>query len=231
LRTRPCSSYRVDIIKDALRGAPFEHRIAYKQFAPGEIDVREIVAILAMFSPKLFDQSKQPVKAYSGKNSCLKLYRDEPEEFRRLGPIAKDVFALYNEIEKRMPEFYPGRYGRVKGVGYKNGEARFRLRFSGGTEASAYETPMGFAYPFLAAFRCLVCLDKATGYYRWHPAVDVFCFLNELGRELAEATVERSRTLGNNPNAVGKDVGHWAALYDKVKSRFLQRLYEERTIV
>ena len=44
-------------------------------------------------------------------------------------------------------------------------------------------------------------------------------------------TVERSRTLGNNPNALGKDTGHWRDLYNLVdleyKKHLINRLIEE----
>ena len=42
---------------------------------------------------------------------------------------------------------------------------------------------------------------------------DTFAALERAGGELAETTVERSRSLGNNPQSVGKDSGHWKTLY------------------
>lgn len=44
---------------------------------------------------------------------------------------------------------------------------------------------------------------------------------HDLGAELVDTTVERSRTLGNNPQSVGKDTGNWNTLYMTLKLRLL----------
>lgn len=54
-----------------------------------------------------------------------------------------------------------------------------------------------------------------NGYYKW--AANPFDFLDRLGSELVETTIERSRTLGNSPQAVGKDSGNWKTLYITVE--------------
>ena len=72
-----------------------------------------------------------------------------------------------------------------------------------------YQSPTGFLYPILGAFRALINDDGIE--FSWKK--DPFKILNKVGAELVETTVERSRTLGNNAQAVGKDVGNWKTLY------------------
>lgn len=49
-----------------------------------------------------------------------------------------------------------------------------------------------------------------------------FIVVDDLGGELVATTVERSRTLGNNPQSVGKDSGNWKTLYMTVKLGLLE---------
>ena len=73
-----------------------------------------------------------------------------------------------------------------------------------------YNSPKGFLYPILGAFRALVVENKA-GMYEWKT--DPFAVLDEYGPMLVDGTVELSRALGNNPNAVGKNLSNWRNLY------------------
>ena len=46
--------------------------------------------------------------------------------------------------------------------------------------------------------------------------------MDKLGKELVSITIERSRILGNNPQSVGKDRGHWKTLYMTLKMYVLE---------
>ena len=70
-------------------------------------------------------------------------------------------------------------------------------------------TPNGFIYPILGAFRALV--EEKDGVYRWKK--NPFDVLEKVGGELVESTVSMSRSLGNNPQSVGKDQNIWKTLY------------------
>ena len=73
-----------------------------------------------------------------------------------------------------------------------------------------YITPNGFLFPILGAFRALIDVDS-EGYYCWKK--DPFRVLDKVGSDLMETTVDTSRTLGNNPNATGKNKTLWKNLY------------------
>ncbi len=226
---------KFDIIKDALDKEPFLKRVSFKEYAPGEIDVREVIAILTMFNIERFNGTSHPIVTYSQKETCINHYlqyydKKEDNPFRKLKNIAPDIFKLYNHIEKKMPEVYKekekdkdivSRYGRIKGVAFREGDEFHQLLFSPKDVKIAYGTPKGFIYPVVAAFRALVEEDEDTKLYKWFNDRNPIHYFNKLANDLVNTTIDRSRTLGNNPNAVGKDTGHWAALYDKVAHKML----------
>ena len=61
----------------------------------------------------------------------------------------------------------------------------------------------------LGSLRALVKVEN--GMYAWKP--NPFQILDNIGKDLVETTVERSRTLGNSPQAVEKDAGNRKTLY------------------
>ena len=71
------------------------------------------------------------------------------------------------------------------------------------------QSPNGFIYPILGAFRALV--TEKDGLYTWKK--NPFAVLDKVGPELVESTVSMSRSLGNNPQSTGKDSNLWKTLY------------------
>lgn len=128
----------------------------------------------------------------------------------------KDIFKLYDHIEINMAKYYKeknptGKYGSVKGVTLAKNGCPFRSKFY--HKDMDYSTPTGFLYPILGAFRALI--KEEDGVYEWRK--NPFIVIDDLGPELVETTIERSRSLGNNPQSVGKDSGNWKTLYMIVK--------------
>ena len=131
-----------------------------------------------------------------------------------------DIFKLYDMLEVNVGIYYKkkyttGRYGSVKGVSIPKGDTKFKSKFYK-TEMD-YLSPTGFLYPILGALRVLVKDDGVEYSWKKNP----FTVLEKLGPELVETTVERSRTLGNNAQLVGKDVGNWKTLYMTVALEML----------
>ncbi len=214
-------------IKDAIKDEPFSQQIAFKQYEEGKrIDAREIVALISMFNPEMYSEKSQPVQAYSSKEHCTKKYvsevKDNPEgnSFVKMKPIIPDIFRLYSYIEKKMPDFYSGsKYGAIKGV--IHGKEYITL-FS--NEAIKYESPKGFVYPILASLRALV-EESEDGSFQWKT--NPFTCFDDVGDDLVQTTIERSRSSGHNPQSVGKDSGHWAALFNKVQNYSLKKQLEK----
>ena len=63
--------------------------------------------------------------------------------------------------------------------------------------------------------------EGSDGYFNWKGGCNPFEVMDAVGKELVSTTVDRSRTLGNNANAVGKDLGNWKTLYMIVKMQVL----------
>lgn len=212
---------RFDIIKETIKSEKFSKDVYFRENDRGDIDVADIISLLTLFNlDKYADINTFPVIAYSGKKKCIDYYITAHKEhgetsanpYYRMKNIMLDIFKLYDKLEVNIGNFYKeknssGRYGSVKGVVVPKADIKFKSKFYK-TEMD-YQSPTGFLYPILGAFRALVKDDGAEYTWKKNP----FAILDKVGADLVETTVERSRTLGNNAQAVGKDTGNWKTLY------------------
>lgn len=216
-----------DIVKRALDKEPFYKEVYFEENAEGSIDVGEIMQVLNMFNIDRYpvsDLSNFPTSSYSGKKSCIDYYLKQYRAFGetldnpyvKMIPIMPAIFRLFDKVETGMSSFYTeanpgGHYGATKGVVVAKDDSKFYSKF--GDSAMDLSTPSGFIYPIVGAFRALV-VEGGDGYYRWKS--NPFMILKKVGKDLVSTTVDRSRSLGNNPNAVGKDSGNWKTLFMSV---------------
>lgn len=231
---------RFDIVKDVLEGEPkIMDRVAYKENAEGDIDITEILAILNLFNIEEYPTNQTeayPTQSYSGRAKCTERYITMHKKhgnkienpYVKMAPIIIDMFKLYNKLETNIGDYYVegnqgGKYGRVKGVSGDANKGKNLSKFY--QQEMNYLTPTGFLYPILGAFRALLKVDD-KGYYTW--ICDPFTVMDELGKELVCTTVDRSRTLGNNPQSVGKDKGHWRTLFITVKMYALENINRDK---
>lgn len=219
---------RFDLIKKGIENLPFYKRVFFEENAEGDIDVCDILAILNMFNLDRYPGSDPlPVNSYNGRKTHVDYYLAQHKEhgnsqknpYAKMHPIMKDVFTLYDQVETKMNvyyrEMYPsGKFGSIKGVVPKKPGAKpFKSKFA--QKDMDYAVPTAFIYPILGSLRALLEV-KPDGLYGWKNGVNPFKVLDKLGKQLVDSTVERSRSLGNNPNAVGKDKGNWKMLYQTV---------------
>lgn len=212
---------RFNIIKDAISNEPYRDEIFFKENSSGSIDVGDILAILNMFNiDKFKDLYTPPIVSYNTKKKCIEYYINYHKSFGeslenpyvKMKPIMKDIFALYDLLETQMSKFYTtaiknGKYGAVKGVGTMKDGKKYSSKFY--QKDISHSTPKGFMYPILGSFRAL--LEEKNGVYTWRKSP--FDVLNKIGPMAVQNTIELSRTLGNNPNAVGKATTLWQNLY------------------
>lgn len=212
---------RFNLIKEVVRNEPFNSEIYFRENDPGNIDVADIISILTLFNiDKYPNINSFPIIAYSGKKKCIDYYiaahKDYGETsenpYYKMKNIMLDIFKLYDTIEINMGNYYrskfpPGRYGLVKGVTVPKNDTTFKSMFY--KTDMDYQTPTGFLYPILGAFRALVKNDGDKYSWKTNP----FAILDKVGPDLVETTIERSRSLGNNAQSVGKDSGNWKTLY------------------
>lgn len=209
------------IIKNAVDGLPFANTINYKENDDGNIEITELLAVINMFNISRYPSLDTcPIASYSSRKKCLEYYLEEYDKFgetnenayMKMQNIIPDIFKLYNHLEKNIHNYYKsknvgGKYGLVKGVFISNDKKEFKSKYY--SEHLDYFSPNGFLYPILGALRALI--KEENGQFTWKT--DPFKVLDKLGPELTDTTVERSRSLGNNPQSVGKDSGNWKTLY------------------
>lgn len=219
--------HRFDLIKDIIKSEPFNNNVYFRENDKGDIDVADIISMLTLFNLEKYpDINSFPVIAYSGRKKCIDYYIEahkNSEEnpvvnpYYRMRNIMIDIFKLYDMLESNIGAYYKqknasGRYGSVKGVSVPKNDSKskpklFKSKYY--RNDMEYLSPTGFLYPILGAFRALIKDDGVE--YSWK--CDPFKIMEKVGPDLVETTVERSRTLGNNAQAVGKDVGNWKTLY------------------
>jgi hypothetical protein len=230
-----------DWIKEALKGSPFEELIAYRENEDKPNDIREVIAILTMFHPFFQEEENPPVMAYTSKGRCLDMFRDEQHQngYQRLKSILVDCLRLYDYIHLKFEPLYKEMGGMSslsadaktkkdqKGVKLgkltevKHIKDGFPLYYLG--EKATYRFPDGWLYPVLASFRPLLSY-RGSGQVKWKT--NPFEFFDKHGKKLIAMTLNSSREMGRNPNAVGKNKAHWTQLQDKVENLFIKSLPE-----
>lgn len=225
-----------DWLKDELAKTSFGEKVAYKENEDDEakpIDVREIISLLTIFHPNFQDSDNPPVMAYSSKGRCLELFRNEPEGYQKLRPIIPDILKLYDYIHLKLAPMYE-EVGGFSGMGEEDKRKSKQVKLAKVTEVKRvkegfplyylnetgyYHFPNGWLYPLVGAHRALVSY-KTVARFKAEPQR----FFDKYGKKLVVTTLEASKQLGRNPNAVGKSQAHWTHLMDKVSGYYTKLL-------
>ena len=217
-----------DFIKKIIINEPFAEKIAYKDNDDKDIEIIYLISILFMFNIDRFtNDSSVPVHACSSTQNCMKDFLDTCGKYQddinknpyyKMKDIIVDLFKLHDKIQCEIGDYYQiyhgkaSKYGRVKGVqSTDNAKSTFY------ESKMEYLTPKGFIFPILGSLRALV--EDYNGLYRWKE--NPYNVLDKLGASLVGETIDRYKSLGNNPAAVGKDSGHWKQLYRNVLMEYL----------
>lgn len=217
-----------DFIKKIIKDEAFADKIAYKDNDDKDIEIIYLISILFMFNIDRFSgDASVPVHSCSSTQNCMKDFLDEcikcegsmkKNPYYKMKDIIIDIFKLHDKIQCEIGEYYQeshgktSKYGRVKGVqSVASGKSTFY------ENEMPYITPKGFIFPILGAMRAIV--EEYNGLYRWKE--NPFDALERLGPSLVQETIDRYKSLGNNPASVGKDSGHWKQLYRNVLMSYL----------
>ncbi len=227
-----------DEIKSALAGLPFAHRVQYRMNEYynepdiNPIDIREIIAILAMFSQAMYPYKNsngtlnelQPIQCYSGKEATLRKYlcldsknktqqkinRDTMIQYMR--PIIKSIFDLWEKVELEFADVANKankRYRSRKYSRYNEGKIVGKSLF--GERDMKYIIPKGLMYPLIGSFRALVEVDSTTNLYRWKKnPMDVW---TAIGSKLVFIILEEKT---ENPEILAKNTNLWSNLFKEV---------------
>ena len=217
-----------ETIKETLKNQPYANRIAYKEIelledgSKKDIDIKDILSYLVCFDAESFSDTKHPISAYSAKASALRHYSEKREEMAKYTALLPKILQLVDTIKQDVPKAYNaqgGRWGGLQGIiTEKESKKRVELPFINGE--SEYQTPSGFIYPILAAFRSLVNVEKNKVTWKSDP-VDLF---EEVKAMLAEAIGEQAIEF-RNPNKLGKDSATWRLCYALVALEVAKRGY------
>lgn len=214
-----------DLIKEVISTEEFEDRVYFMENDDGDIDVGDILAILNLFNIDAYPGMESfPTVSFSSRKKCIDNYINLYEKVQagpenpyvKMKPVMVDIFKLYDFLESKMFDYYraknpAGKYGAVSGVVTPKDPRKMpKTKFY--CKEISHGSPNGFLFPVLGALRAL--LVEKNGKYEWtHNPFDI---LEKVGPDLVCTTVERSRTLGNDPVKVGKDTGNWQTLYMRV---------------
>ena len=195
--------------------------VSWRENQDGEVDVREVVALLTAFDGTHYDDTHHPIVAYTGKEACLTHFETNPVCYEKLYPVAKDILRLWDEIQAVVPDQYNkeegGRFGGLKACDPLK-KAR-RLPIIGGQ--SVYPFPSGYLYPIVAAFRSM--LVESNGVYGWGKSIDPCRVVRDgLANRIFSGPVVNSIKSYRNPNRTGKDANVWGLAYQMAENYFLR---------
>jgi hypothetical protein len=201
-----------------------------KEGYPKPIDIREIIAILTCFNKDHFTDSSQPVIAYSSKKACLERFKQNPESYEKLYPIATEILQLHDHIYSSFESLYnaaakqirgktQGSFGNLTGVtSHRESNDGPELFFI--NKLSNYTIPTPFIYPMLAAFRAF--LEEKDGVYVWGKGVNPKELLNtDLAVRLVGIITEEALK-NQNPNKTGKSALLWQSCYQNAELYYLK---------
>ncbi|MFZ3121816.1 MAG: AIPR family protein [Thermodesulfovibrionales bacterium] len=223
-------------VKEALKKEPYAEQISYKQNEEGKFDIREILGLMTLFNVNKYPYPQHPKDAYVSKAKCLDAYKADPDSFKMLTPLLRDILSLHDYVHlmsrKRYNDVMGGRAAAMKGVYATRKRGNYEFIFVGNEaarqlpgvklDAMLYD---GVLYPMLGAMRFLVEQKQGEKTYSWKlkSFKEVKSFFDEIAPELVSTTYNMCRTYNNKPNPVGKDNNHWDNMYKTVALAYLQR--------
>ncbi|MBU1864699.1 MAG: AIPR family protein [Candidatus Omnitrophica bacterium] len=212
-------------VKEEIKNMSYAEQVSYKQNEKKAVDIREILSFLTLFNVKHFNGTSHPKIAYTSKASCLDLYEKDPESFKMLRPLLKDILTLHDyihiESRKRYNQERKGAAGKMKGVYDHRTRGKYKFVF---TDQDAQDKlHAGTLYPIFGALRFLIKISDDGSSYSWKVSNfrEVLHFFDSVAANLVETTYKTSLTYGRKPNAVGKDDNHWDNLYKTVALHYL----------
>lgn len=226
-----------EVIKQAFAEVDFAYRIQYKmnehynEVDISTIDVREIIAILLMFSQEVYPYKNshgilsetQPIQCYSGKEASLrkflysggsteKLQKQAREKMiRNMQPIIKDIFELWEEIEVSFASISNKagkRYGTRKYAKFDANKVVGKSFFK--QQDLQYIIPKGLMYPLVGAFRALIQINDDGSYYWQYPPSEVW---NKIGQKLVSMLLDEKT---ENPDVIAKNSNLWSNLFKEI---------------
>ena len=220
-------------LKDELAAEGWDKTVAWHEGDNGDVDVVDVIAIISCFDIESYPgRANHPVDAYRRKKSMLDRFQSDPDRYRRLTPIVRDVLHLHDWISFDSEERWRqvggfsgsgGNYGRLEMVELaKSGRPDFSFAFLNG-DSSRKRLRRPAVFPILASFRLLLAQDVTGtphGAYqpvRWRNGFDEVMELWELsGGQLLRTFYEHWDSTGRDLHASGRSPAVWGSIYKEL---------------
>ncbi|HEV8040419.1 MAG TPA: AIPR family protein [Bryobacteraceae bacterium] len=215
-------------IQNTLKQQPYYQTIAWKENQNGDFDARDIISLMTLFNVELFPNTpnngdNNPVVAYEKKSKALELFEENPDSYRRLRPILKDILVLHDRVRSEAKDFHNEAGGKYGNLSFVEKKERGKFVFHFISEHSEHRLMNAALYPILGAFRWMVEIDPHKKRARWRGGFkNVLRLWRSSASELMRITVQKNAEEGRNPNAIGKSRAHWSSLYSRLAFRELQ---------
>ncbi|TCL58440.1 AIPR protein [Kineothrix alysoides] len=226
-----------EVLKNVFKDLSFSNRIQYKMNEHynvegiSTIDIRELIAILLMFSQEVYPyrngqgdlSESQPIQCYSGKEASLRKFlymgggKEEDQKIKRelminnMRPIIPQIFELWEEIEitfANVSNKSGKRYGTRKYSRFEDNNIVGKSFL--GEKDLKYIIPKGLMYPIVGAFRALVKINDDGTYYWQCDPIRVW---NEIGSKLVTTILDEKT---ENPDILAKNTNLWSNLFKEV---------------
>lgn len=226
-----------EVLKAALQSNVFYNRIQFKMNEHyndegiDPIDVREIIAIILMFSQEIYPYKTadgvlsdvQPMQCYSGKEASLKKFLkqnggteekqkiDRENMIRNMTPVISDIFELWEKIETTFASVSIStgkRFGTRKYTKFDGGKVvgkSFLMQ-----QDLQYYIPKGLMYPVVGAFRALIQRNSDGTYYWKKNPIEVW---DAIGAKLVTIVLDEKT---ENPDVIAKNSNLWSNLFKEV---------------
>jgi hypothetical protein len=209
-------------LKDELKSEPYFKSIAWSESERALCDVRDILCAITCFNTVSYPNSgsTHPVVAYEKKPVVLGSFEEDfksngGKAYRRLRPIVKDILRLHDTIQLEFPVLCERSEARAPELIEKARKKPHEFVFL--QTRSTERLARGALYPILAAFRWMIEDDSDASEVRWKGGFkNVLDRWHEAGGRLVTQTIDKSREVGRNPDAIGKSASHWGALHKEV---------------
>lgn len=231
-----------DWMKLEIDEEPYADKLAWREEDVGEYDVRDLICVLEAFNVFDFPNtgSNHPISAYEKWSiPTAKFAKDAVEhksnvqgsKYYRLHRLLKDGLRLYDTIRRDFYQVYNaadlGQAGKLKIVEQAKEGTEFSFPFAQ-LQGAKFRLTKGALFPIMAAFRNMVEVDPQTGEAQWRGGFNAVLELwKEVSPEVARVTKTAIQDIGYQPDALGKNRGHWSNMHKTIELFILRRQMAE----
>jgi hypothetical protein len=211
-------------IKEAMVGKLGEDAIAYRQGDPGDIDVRQVLTMMALFNLDEYDRKRHPNLLFGQKKGVLEAFVKDSAEpdsiFKKILPKLPEILILADHIQQLAFERCGKSISKVKltdaETNNRAGSAKYKsipAYFAGGFIGGKF--PLGWLYPAVAAFRANVSkADWDKGHFKW--IVKPSKLLPGVIEDLIEIILTEHQDNKRKPGEVGRREAAYRLCYSSV---------------